>query len=827
MRTTHAVEVSDRATEPDEAVTPSSSSRHSGDVARVVVGAAVLAVCLLAVQRDRLTVFETNLFHLLNDLPDQLSVVLGPVMQAGNVIAAPVIGLVLLLLLPRHRRVAVDVTVAGLLAWVAAKFVKDLVERPRPGGLVEDVNRLGSTEGLGFVSGHTAVAAAIAAAASPYLPRRVRRLLWLLPVTVGIARIYYGAHLPLDIVGGAALGLLVAALVHVGFGAPHRVPTLAEAGAALRRTGLEPEQVSRIPIAARGSFPFVANVAGEDVFVKMLDPEPRDRDLIHRISRFLAFRDVRDEASLADAPTQAHREAAMTLLARCRGARVPAIRGVHIDGWRAWVVEDHVAGRTLDSLPSGQVSDRCLDELWVQLATIHSAGVAHRDLVGSNVLVGSEGPWIVDFAHAETATRRQAFDNDAAELLVSTALVVGTGRAVDSVRRVLGSDRLRPVVAELQPLVLTPDNRRRLRRDAPLLLDELRARLSGPTVLESPETGSPGSGHGRRRRDRIVVMASSWLASAGVLAAVAGWSDTVDELGSMGLRWLGLAVVAAIVAWLSDASAVVSSVGRRLAVGRTATLRLRALGRTAGAGRRDGRSLLVSQLRASGVQEADVEAGLHRLGIATISSLVAAGVVALLAWWADGMSLDVPRDAAVFALVAVVALGVELSAARGDSPARESPARESPAGDRPRPASLEMLALSSITEVAAATLAVVAVAGAMGGGQVAAIALVGLAAHAVRLWAPAAGAPGVTTAALSAGLVLVGIDAPAAVAAAIASQLLQLWLPALAGRAVEPRQKRSWPRSTLSPEWVGSPSSGSTETSTTGNSDGSMPEGRS
>ena len=40
------------------------------------------------------------------------------------------------------------------------------------------------------------------------------------PVLVALARVYVGAHLPLDVVGGAALGVAVAAGVHLALGRP-------------------------------------------------------------------------------------------------------------------------------------------------------------------------------------------------------------------------------------------------------------------------------------------------------------------------------------------------------------------------------------------------------------------------------------------------------------------------------------------------------------------------------------------------------------------------------------------------------------------------------
>ena len=70
------------------------------------------------------------------------------------------------------------------------------------------------------MSGHAAVAVALAVVAFPYLGRRARWAVGGLAVFVCVARVYVGAHLPLDVVGGAALGLVVGAVVRLVSGRP-------------------------------------------------------------------------------------------------------------------------------------------------------------------------------------------------------------------------------------------------------------------------------------------------------------------------------------------------------------------------------------------------------------------------------------------------------------------------------------------------------------------------------------------------------------------------------------------------------------------------------
>jgi membrane-associated phospholipid phosphatase len=76
--------------------------------------------------------------------------------------------------------------------------------------------------GLGFVSGHIAVVTALALVAWPWLPRWGRWVAGAAVVAVFLTRMYVGAHLPLDMFGGAALGVCVAGAVRWLFGTPAR-----------------------------------------------------------------------------------------------------------------------------------------------------------------------------------------------------------------------------------------------------------------------------------------------------------------------------------------------------------------------------------------------------------------------------------------------------------------------------------------------------------------------------------------------------------------------------------------------------------------------------
>ena len=144
-------------------------------------------------------------------------------MQAGSLAAVFVAAG--LALAARRPRLAADLAASGTAAWVAAKLVKPVVHRGRPEALLPGVAVYGRPQtGLGFPSGHAAVAAAMMTAAAPHLPPPARAAGWAAVGLVATARMYVGAHLPLDVAGGLLLGWTVGSAVRL---APHAPPGLA------------------------------------------------------------------------------------------------------------------------------------------------------------------------------------------------------------------------------------------------------------------------------------------------------------------------------------------------------------------------------------------------------------------------------------------------------------------------------------------------------------------------------------------------------------------------------------------------------------------------
>lgn len=177
---------------------------------RMLVGAAALTVLASASRRARtgdVGPREERVFRWSNELPSALHGPVWAVMQSGSL--AAVLVAAGSQALGRDNTRAVAVFLVGVGVWGGVKLVKPLVGRGRPAAELDDVVIRGHDQsGLGFPSGHSAVAATLAIALAHDRSRPLAAAALAVAALTGGARMYVGAHLPLDIVGGLAIGIL-------------------------------------------------------------------------------------------------------------------------------------------------------------------------------------------------------------------------------------------------------------------------------------------------------------------------------------------------------------------------------------------------------------------------------------------------------------------------------------------------------------------------------------------------------------------------------------------------------------------------------------------
>ena len=195
--------------------------RRRGDLIAIVVGLAVLLLGMYLVRDSAVSDLERDLFHAINDLPEFLYPELWPVNQVGALAIGPVVAIIAAI--TRRWRLAAAALCATVLKLVLERVVKEVVSRGRPGSSIgPDAHLRGdvSSSGNSFTSGHAILVAAMAAIIAPYLPGRWKVVPWVVVGAVMFARIYVGAHNPLDVICGAGLGVAIGSVLNLIFGVP-------------------------------------------------------------------------------------------------------------------------------------------------------------------------------------------------------------------------------------------------------------------------------------------------------------------------------------------------------------------------------------------------------------------------------------------------------------------------------------------------------------------------------------------------------------------------------------------------------------------------------
>jgi undecaprenyl-diphosphatase len=746
-----------------------------------VLGLTILVWASLTATSVEPSTIDINLFRLINQLPGAAGAPLIGIMQLGALPAVAAVALVCFL--GRRARLARLLAIGGTTAWILAKVLAQIIAQRPPDERFSGVVLHGAvTPGLAFPSTHVAVAAALATIASPYLGRSGRRSAWLLVVAVAVARIYVGAHLPVDVVGGFAVGWVTGSALHLLLGAPRGLPDPRALSARLRAIGHPMAAVEPL-VDAPATFRVQA-LDGTMLHMRVVDRDRREADWLYRAWRLIAFRD-RDEGRDLRGPDHAVEHEALALVLASRDdVPVPELQWTaRLAEGESVVVREWLSGKPLTDV--APADPRALTAAWETLRRLHDAGLAHGNPDTSAFVVGPSIVSCINLRNARLNPNAADKEYDIAELLASSATIVEVAAAVGAAEEIFGASALLDALPALQPLALSRSTRAALRA-TPRRLEDLRTMVAA-LGTEPPDAVQRPIRVATRNLGPLLL----GLVALGVLLTqAASVQTTLNAARGADVVWLTLAAMSAAIGYIMAALALMGATPKPLSLGRTSAVQLaaaftnRLMPAGLGAMATNVRYLERAGIKRSGAVTAvgvDTTAGVivHTLLLAILLPLVGLR---------SSLRLPSPPDLDAYwsvAVVIVVSLGV-LGAWSWRTRVRRFTTAFSPRAEiaailrRPRRTLLLFGGSAGVTTAQAFVL--VASLEAFGVHlPIVTVVAIFVAGTAVAAAAPTPGGLGALEAALIAGLAQVGAPTAPAIAAVLTARLIGFWLPMLPG----------------------------------------------
>jgi glycosyltransferase 2 family protein len=760
--------------------------RHPGDVIRLVLwaAAAVLLVLFIEVATGTSSGMTDDLGGAAASVPRPAREFVLALVQVSAVLI-PVGVLIGLVIRTRWRRTGLLIAAAasGALLMTLLDRVLDI-----PGSVPEALPEDGWLTSSRFPTlVYVAGALAAATVGKPWLARGWRRVvdaaMLMLVVTMVLAGNAGVPELLLAVAVGAATG----AGLLVAFGAPNRRPSPATVATALRDAGLPVVDISlERAVGGRSQLYRTSSADGARCFVKVYAQDSRDADLLYRGYRTAVLRDSSAERPATTLEYDVEHEALLLMLARQGGVACPSLRAVTVlpDGSMTLAMGD-VGGRRLDELTTDELTPDLLDAVWREVAALHGAGLAHRSLHATNVLVTDTGPVLIDLGYGQASAPGRLLAIDRAELLASLAALVGVDAAVAAADRNLDPADLAAAMPYLQPLALSTAIRKQTGK---AMLRELRTAVAAASEQEPV----PLEQLVRVRPRTLLMVATLTGAFYFLLPQLANVDESIEAVTSANWGWLAGAVVLSGATYVFSAIGMDGGVEARLPLVPTVHAQLASsfVNRVTPANV-GGMALNVRYMQKAGVEPAAAVTG---MGLNVIAGgIVHIGLLFLFLAWAgrsEGSGFSIPSSSKLLVAIAVVLalVGLLLATRWGRRFFRTKVLRfvkdslSSMAALTRSPGRLLALFGGSVgvTLAYAAALAC-AIAAFDGGVSFAQVGAVYLGSSVIAAAAPTPGGLGAMEAALVAGFTAIGMDSAIAVAAVLSYRLATFWLPILPG----------------------------------------------
>jgi glycosyltransferase 2 family protein len=530
-------------------------ARRGTDVVLLVASLVGLAIFIIAYPPSS---FERSLQRFLASVPSWLD----PVWQFCGDLTWLWAGLLVVLPLVRRRWFVVGQALAALVLGAATAVVASRLAVGAWPDLSDAV--FGTARATRFPGVRLGESLAVMLTVAPHLVRPIRLVdRWILVLGVAGTALE-GSVTPSGALATILVGASAAATVRLAGGTSLGRPDIAEVSTALVELGIAAGalEVSEHQIA--GVFRVNAvDADGGRLLVKVYGRDAYDTQFIAKLWRSLWYRGNPARIGMGRLETAEH-EAAIALLAAQAGVatrRVVTAASTVYDDALLVLRDDAVP---LGSLATGEVDDVQLQDAWRALGRLEELRIAHGQIdPGTVVRVGDEVGF-VDFADATVGASTGAFVAARAQLLMTTAALVGSERALEVAGEAIRKDGLVAVLPYLQSAALGGPLRRAL-KDAGIDVDDLRAEVASGLGVEPPELVKL-----RRVSWRAVIQIGLLaLATYAVLSAAGDvdWSEFSTTLRDASVAWIVVGFLAAQLPRVTQSISTLGSVPAGLPFG--------------------------------------------------------------------------------------------------------------------------------------------------------------------------------------------------------------------------------------------------------------------
>ena len=779
-------------------VSPRRRVRSQADVVRLIAALALAGVGVLVATWLRNTIggAEEDLVDVYERVPDRFAEALTGLVVIGAGVV-PLVALVVLVVRRRFRQAAALLTGAvgaGLaMAWLS-EFLADQGVIAAVDPVTDRVVEL--TDPAIATSPLIASAVALVIIAAPWVSQQWRRVLWSGVGLLVLFRIVSSSEPPLDIVVAIAVGMAVGSLALLAFGTEGSDPGASELVSMLRAVGY-PARIGQLP----GNNPLryaVEMASGEALEMRVRTVHDRSENLLEQLWRSARLRRWVTDRPYDTVQRRIEHEALAQRAAGDAGARVAAVRAIVASRYDSvGLLESASPGVPASEVPPDRLDRALLRDVWRQVAALHQQRIAHRALDLAQVTVTPDGRAVLrGFDGAAIAASDRDLALDRAQLLVSTALVIGAPAAVDVAVETVGKLAVVTAMPYLQPLALPAPTRKAWRSNKEVL-DALREAVRHATGVEPVALA---------RLDRIrprTVVSIAALAGAFyfLLPQLANLDESAEAASRANWWWLGPMVVGAAATIGFAALAFVSSVREPIAYLPALRMQLASsfVSRIAPANT-GSLAIGVRFLQRSGIEPGAAAAavGLCALAGFVIHLLL---TVAFLAWVGTSeVGFSLPQADVLFIVIAValsasgLVVGLVPALRRRVLPPLISQVRNAAsavADVLTDPLRVISLVYGSIGITMSFIVTLAASVSAFGGGvSFPEIGAAYLVAAALGSAAPTPGGLGAVEAALVGALTGYGMPSGAAVSAVLTFRLVTYWLPMLPGWIMFQRMQR-------------------------------------